>query len=149
LKPCAPARAADFSMEAKKLIVPTALLSIGQFLPIFGIVGAWMLVGAVGRVAVPVAAMLTAAFVAPAVHLPSLELAVLLKIAVWAILLTAILKIRGIYAGLAYVANAYIEWGMKLLLVGAITYVIGIGALLLAAAFMLIAIGLLSLPARQ
>jgi len=133
-------------MEAKKLVVPTALMSIGQFVPVLGIVGVWILAGVVGRTAVPVAAMLTAVFAASAVQTPSLELAILLKMVLWVVLLMAILKIRNIYAGLSYTSNSYIEWGLKMLFIGAITYIIGIGVLLTAAAFALIALGLLSLP---
>jgi len=133
-------------MEAKKLVVPTVLMSIGQFVPVLGIVGVWILAGVVGRTAVPVATMLTAVFAASALRIPSLELAILAKIVLWVVLILAILRIRSIYASASYVSNAYIEWGLKLLFVGAITYVIGIGVLLIAAAFALIAVGLLSLP---
>jgi len=134
-------------MEAKKLVVPTILLAIGQFMPVAGIVGAWLLAWA-ARDTVLVAVMLTVVFAASALYIPSTALAVLAKLALWAILVLAILRIRRVYAEVSYAKNAYIEWGSRLLFAGALTYIVGVGVILVAAAFALIAAGLLSLPEK-
>jgi len=124
------------------------LMALGFGIPIIGIIGLWLFVTGAreySRELLLPAALYSIAYLSPTIYTHDVTLTFVLSTVVLLALILAALKFNAVVKSMAVAkVNKFMEWGAKLVVVGAFTYAVYVGAFIMALGFLFIAYGALT-----